>query len=165
MVLNVQFRFSPGTAEHVFLPRFADLVESSGRYSIVEKGGDTPQKILSGGSVMTPVQSGQQKDDWQQRLAQIVELVQEMSRQTDPQEMVRSYGERVRLLLPSDRRISLSRRGLTTPKYRITRSTTWPDVINPWKEKDRLPVFEGGLFARLIYSDEPQIIDNLEVPG
>jgi len=113
---------------------------------------------------MTPVLPGQQQGDWQQRLAQIVELVQEMSRQTDPQEMVRSYGERVRLLLPSDRRISVSRRGLMAPTYRITRSTTWPDSINPWKEKDRLPLFEGGLIAKLIYGDEPQIIDNLEVP-
>lgn len=113
---------------------------------------------------MTPVLPGQQKGDWQQRLAQIVELVQDMSRQTDPQEMVRSYGERVRLLLPNDRRISLSRRGLMAPKYRITRSTTWPESINPWKEKDRLPLFEGGLIAKLIYGDEPQIIDNLDVP-
>lgn len=108
---------------------------------------------------------GQQQGDWQLRLAQIVELVQEMSRQTDPQEMVRSYGERVRILLPSDRRISLSRRGLTAPKYRITRSTTWADNINPWKEKDRLPLLEGGLIAKLIYGDQPQIIDNLDVPG
>jgi sigma-B regulation protein RsbU (phosphoserine phosphatase) len=113
---------------------------------------------------MTPVLPGQQQGDWQQRLAQIVELVREMSRQTDPQEMVRSYGERVRRLLPNDRRISLSRRDLAAPKYRITRSTTWSENINPWKEKDRLPLFEGGLLAKLIYGDEPQIIDNLDVP-
>jgi sigma-B regulation protein RsbU (phosphoserine phosphatase) len=67
-----------------------------------------------------------------------------MSRQTDPQEMVRSYGERMRRLLPSDGRISLSRRGLTAPKYRITRSTTWAENINPWKEKDRLPSGRRG---------------------
>ena len=42
---------------------------------------------------MTPVLPGQQQGDWQQRLAQIVELVQEMSLQTDPQEMVQSYVE------------------------------------------------------------------------
>jgi sigma-B regulation protein RsbU (phosphoserine phosphatase) len=112
---------------------------------------------------MTPVLSGPQQGDWQERLAQVVELMQDMSRQTDPQEMVRSYGERVRLLLPSDRRISLSRRGLTAPKYRITRSTTWSANINPWKEKDRLPLLEGGLIAKLIYGDEPKIIDNLDV--
>lgn len=112
---------------------------------------------------MTLILPGQQKGDWQESLAQIVEMMREMSRQTDPQEMVRSYGEKARLLLPSDRRISLSRRGLTAPKYRITRSTTWAENINPWKEKDRLPLFEGGLIAQLIYGDEPRIIDNLIV--
>ncbi len=89
--------------------------------------------------------------------------MKEMSRQTEPQEMVRAYGERVRKLFPSDQRFSISRRGLIAPQYRITRSTTWTDSINPWREKDRLPLFEGGLIAKLIYGEEPQIIDHLEV--
>ena len=37
-----------------------------------------------------PVLPGPQQGDWQQRLAQIVDLMRDMSRQTDPQEMVRS---------------------------------------------------------------------------
>jgi len=93
----------------------------------------------------------------------IVETMREMSLQTDPQEMVRAYGDRVRQLTPADRRISLSRRDLNAPKYRITRSSTWPEVINPWKEKDRLPIFEGGLLGELIYGNEPRIIDDLVV--
>jgi sigma-B regulation protein RsbU (phosphoserine phosphatase) len=101
-------------------------------------------------------------DDWRQRLAIIMDMMKEMSLQTDPQEMVRSYGEKVRRLLPSDRRLSLSRRGLAAPKYRVTRSTTWSDNINPWKDKDRLPIFEGGLLAKLIYEDRAEIIDDLE---
>jgi len=117
------------------------------------------------GKRMTPVLPGPQKGDWQQRLTHIVELMRDMSLQTDPQEMVRSYGEKVRLLLSNDRRLSLSRRGLTAPKYRITRSTTWTEAIDPWKEKDRLPLLEGGLLSKLIYGDEPQIIDNLDVLG
>jgi sigma-B regulation protein RsbU (phosphoserine phosphatase) len=53
---------------------------------------------------------------------------------------------------------------LSFPKYRITRSTTWREEINPWKEKDRLPLLEGGLLSELIYGDEPQIIDDLMIP-
>ena len=101
--------------------------------------------------------------DWRSRLAIIVDTMREMSRQTDPQEMVRTYGERMRQLLPIDRRFSLSRRDLEAPKYRITRSTTWTEDLNPWKEKDRLPLLEGGLLAELIYGDEPQVIDDLHV--
>jgi phosphoserine phosphatase RsbU/P len=103
---------------------------------------------------------------WEQRLAAIVATMREMSRQTDPQAMVRAYGSRIRQLMPADRTVALSRRDLEPPRYRITRSSLWKDDINPWKEKDRLPLFEGGLLGELIYGDEPRIIDDLVVdPG
>jgi sigma-B regulation protein RsbU (phosphoserine phosphatase) len=101
--------------------------------------------------------------DWQKRLAVIVDTMREISRQTDPQAMVRTYGKRIRQLMPAAGAISLSRRELTFPKYRITRSTTWREEINPWKEKDRLPLLEGGLLGELIYGDEPRIMDDLAV--
>lgn len=99
---------------------------------------------------------------WQDRLALIVETMREMSHQTDPQAMVRVFRKRSRELLPVERSVSLSRRGLFPPQYRITRSSTWKDDVNPWKEQDRLPILEGGLLGKLIYNDEPQIIDHLE---
>ena len=104
-----------------------------------------------------------QNDDWEQRLAAIVDIMREMSRHTDPQQMVRAYGARIQQFLPIDRRLSLSRRGLTYPQFRITRSTTWRDDVNPWKEKERLPLIDGGLLAELIYGDQPQLFDDLEI--
>lgn len=101
--------------------------------------------------------------DWQKRLAAIVETMREMSRQTDPQAMVQTYGARMREMMPSDGRISLSRRDLKPPQYRITRSTTWSEEIDPWRNKDRLPVLEGGLLGELIYADAPHIIDDLKI--
>ena len=102
-------------------------------------------------------------DFWRPSLSQIVDIMKDMSRHTDPQEMVRSYGAKIGELLPIDRRISLSRRGLEAPLFRITRSSTWKSEINPWHEKSRLPLLDGGLLSRLIYSDEPSIIDDLEI--
>jgi sigma-B regulation protein RsbU (phosphoserine phosphatase) len=105
-------------------------------------------------------------DDWQERLALIEDLMRDLSRHTDPQEMVRSYARRVQQLVPGGRRLSLSRRGLARPRYRITRSTTWAEEVNPWKEKDRLPLLAGGLLADLIYADRTAVIDDLEpAPG
>jgi sigma-B regulation protein RsbU (phosphoserine phosphatase) len=104
-----------------------------------------------------------QKRDWQERLAVIVDTMRLISRQNDPQAMVRIYGQRMRQLMPMAGMISLSRRDLPFPQYRITRSSTWRDEINPWKEKDRLPVLEGGLLGELIYGDEPRIVDELAV--
>ena len=102
--------------------------------------------------------------DWRHTLAVIVETMRQISLQTDPQEMVRVYGQQMRQLLPLDRRVSLSRRGLVYPQFRITRSTTWADTtINPWKEKDRLPLLEGGLLASLIYGNETRVFDDLEL--
>jgi sigma-B regulation protein RsbU (phosphoserine phosphatase) len=99
-------------------------------------------------------------------MALIVETMREMSHQTDPQAMVRVFRKRSRELLPIDRSVSLSRRDLAAPEYRITRSSTWTSDVNPWKEKDRLPILRGGLLGKLIYADEPRIIDNLEIdPG
>ncbi|MFI5461502.1 MAG: PP2C family protein-serine/threonine phosphatase [Isosphaerales bacterium] len=99
--------------------------------------------------------------DWRSRLASIVDAMREMSLQTEPAEMVRAYGARVRELMPAARWISLSRRGLVSPRYRITRSSTWTETIDPWKQRDRLPLLEGGLLGALIYGDEPRLIDDL----
>ena len=101
--------------------------------------------------------------DWQHRLALNVEMMRDTSRQTDPQALVQAYAARMRRLVPIDRMIWLSRRELDPPKYRITRNTLWQDDVNPWKEKERLPVLEGGLLGELIYGDEPRIIDDIEI--
>jgi sigma-B regulation protein RsbU (phosphoserine phosphatase) len=102
--------------------------------------------------------------DWRQRLAFIVTTMRELSQQIDPQEMARTYGRRMRMVLPRDRMINLSRRGLAAPHFRVTRYSLWKEEINPWKERDRLPLLEGGLFAELLYGDEPRLIDDLRVP-
>lgn len=100
---------------------------------------------------------------WQARLDRIVAMMREMSVQNDPQAMVRAYGERVQEIMPTHRRISLSRRGLEYPHVRITRSSDWTESINPWTQRERLPMLQGGLFAELIYGDEPRIINDLQV--
>jgi sigma-B regulation protein RsbU (phosphoserine phosphatase) len=102
--------------------------------------------------------------NWQERLDLIVETMREMSRQTDPQEMSRAYGKRMQKLRPTDRMVSISRRGLKYPWYRITRCSLWKEDINPWKEVDRLPLLQGGLFAELLYGDEPRLFDDLTLP-
>jgi sigma-B regulation protein RsbU (phosphoserine phosphatase) len=77
--------------------------------------------------------------------------------------MVQQYGARVRIMMATDRFISLSRRNLAKPKVRITRSSLNEEQINPWLEPDRLPVHEGGLLSDFIWGDEPRIIDELEM--
>jgi len=101
---------------------------------------------------------------WRERLALVVATMRDMSRQTDPQEMRRIYIEQMRRLRPLDGSVSVSRRGLKAPWYRITRSTRWTEEIDPWKEPDRLPLLSGGIVAELLYGDEPRLFDDLRVP-
>lgn len=101
---------------------------------------------------------------WQTRLTSIMEMMREMSTTRDPQSMYRQYSKRVRELHPHvERRLSLSRRGLEFPHYRITRDSEWRDEINPWKQSERLPLLRGGILADLIYGNEPRIIHEIEI--
>jgi sigma-B regulation protein RsbU (phosphoserine phosphatase) len=109
------------------------------------------------------VSDGKAGEDWQGRLDHVVQTMREMSQQTDPQAMVRAYGARVRQILPTDRMVALSRRDLDAPFYRITRTNLWKEEINPWRDKEKLPVLRGGLLGELLYGDEPRIIDDLQV--
>ena len=96
---------------------------------------------------------------WQQRLGLIVPTMKDISRH--PHEMLHAYFDRIDRLFPIDRRISRNREGLSHPQYRITSDTTWTKRINPWKDGDRPPLLEGGLLARLIYGEMPEIVDDL----
>jgi len=87
--------------------------------------------------------------------------MQELSSQTDPQEMVRAYGQRMRMLMPADRMVAMSRRDLKSPMVRVTRYSGWAEEIDPWREPGKLPVLYDGLFAQLIYANQPQIIHDL----
>ncbi len=78
--------------------------------------------------------------------------------------MVELYGDAVDKWYPVEEWMSLSRRGLEHPEYRITRSSRLPQDINPWKERHRLPLLRGGFLAEVLYSDRPWVLENLEVP-
>src|SRR5579872_5247638 len=99
----------------------------------------------------------------EERMEFIVATMREMSLQNDPAEMRRLFAARMRQVLPTDAVVSLSRRDLPWPKYRITRSSRWTQEINPWKQQHLLPLYEGGLIAELIYGDEPRLFDDLHI--
>lgn len=102
-------------------------------------------------------------NDWQERLKIIVETMREMSAHTDPQEMVAAYGERMRQLSPRERMLALSRRGLESPQFRVTRYSGWKESVNPWKQKDQLPLLSGGVLGELLYASQPRVIDDLNI--
>ncbi|MBX7168536.1 MAG: PP2C family protein-serine/threonine phosphatase [Pirellulales bacterium] len=115
---------------------------------------DTPQPITDQLAPGIP---------WETRLQHIVETMREMSLQTDPQRMVRAYGERMSTLMPLRGIVAISRRGLDSPWYRVTRFSGWEENINPWKQQDRLPLLSTGLLGELLYAEQPQVIEALQI--
>jgi sigma-B regulation protein RsbU (phosphoserine phosphatase) len=99
----------------------------------------------------------------EKRLAFVLNMMREMSSHTNPTSMVEAYGRQIREVMKFDRSVSLSRRDLVHPQVRVTRTTLWAKNPNPWREKYKLPIVDGGLLAELIYRDVPTIIDDLHV--
>ncbi len=100
-----------------------------------------------------------------EQLAYVVDTMRTMSVQTDPQQMVRDYGDRVRRMLEIDLSVSLSRRDVARPNVLITRSSlTDVNGANPWTERHKLPLVTGGLLSDLIWGDVPVVLNDLRVP-
>ncbi|MHC4958999.1 MAG: PP2C family protein-serine/threonine phosphatase [Planctomycetota bacterium] len=102
-------------------------------------------------------------EDWRERLELIVKAMREASSESDPQAMVAAYGRFMGDLQPGGAFVSLSRRGVEPPKYVVARSSRWENQPNPWTERGRLPVLEGGLLGELAYSEEVVVIEDLQV--
>jgi phosphoserine phosphatase RsbU/P len=98
------------------------------------------------------------------RLDRLHALVRELSAQDDPERLVRVFSRYADLLAPRDGVVSVSRRDLDPPWYRITRSSRWPEPVNPWTEVHRLPLYDRGLLGQLLYAGEPVILNRLDVP-
>src|SRR5262245_44942597 len=104
--------------------------------------------------------------NWRARLAISVDVMRELSGYSDPREMYQVFVRRMNQLFPTSRQITLSRRGLESPQVCVTRFNLWnesPEVFTP---RQRHPIHDGGLFAELLYADEPRLIDELNLePG
>ena len=86
-----------------------------------------------------------------------------MSIQDDAERLVGVFGRQGAFLIRRDGFVSVSRRDLQAPYYRITRSSTWHDPINPWTEAHRLPLLDRGLLGELLYLGKPAVLNRLEV--
>jgi sigma-B regulation protein RsbU (phosphoserine phosphatase) len=97
------------------------------------------------------------------RLQRIERLVKEMSFQDDADRLVRVFAEQSGALFQHDGLVTVSRRGLEAPHYRLTRSWRRREVFDPWAEAHRLPVLRGGLLGELLHAGAPVRLNQLEV--
>ena len=97
------------------------------------------------------------------RLAVSVELMRELSRYADPDELYQVFSKRLNQLYPTTRQLTVSRRGLDRPHFRVQRFNLWKDAVNPYRQPDKLPRYLGGLIGEMIFEDQPRVIDDLDL--
>jgi hypothetical protein len=97
------------------------------------------------------------------QLKAIVQTLSEISSINDANELAQLYIARMQTLFPFDRVLSISRRGMQSPLYRLTRSNLWSPDANPWTEREKLPVFSRGLLGRLLYAGEVALLNDLNI--
>jgi sigma-B regulation protein RsbU (phosphoserine phosphatase) len=126
---------------------------------------DVPPGSAPINAPVAPASSGAPNGNGQplSRLRRIDDLVMEMSVQDDAERLVRVFGRQGAFLVHRDGFVSLSRRELAAPYYRITRSWRWREAINPWTEPHRLPLLDRGLLGELLYVGKPAVLNHLEL--
>lgn len=107
------------------------------------------------------------------RIAVIMEMLEEVSRATDPEAAFRAYARRIRRVRPIDAYAMVWTAGLRPGEYKVTRwyrsetlGGSGLSAINPALEWDRLPVHSGGFAAQLIECGggrEPRLYQNLNL--
>ncbi len=97
------------------------------------------------------------------RLRRIDDLVMEMSAQDDAERLVKVFARQGAFLVPRDGIVTVSRRDLAAPYYRLTRSWRWRESANPYTDAHRLPLFDRGLLGELLYVGKPALLNRLEV--
>lgn len=101
------------------------------------------------------------------RLAILLEMLEEVSRATDPQDAVAAFAGRIRKLRQVDVLVGVSVRGLQPGEYAITRLYTAADASTPLdalRQWDARAIHTGGFVGEVIGNGEVQLITDLNVP-
>lgn len=97
------------------------------------------------------------------RVRQAIDAVRALSTIADPNDAYRSFRATTKHFFQSDRTISLSRRNLERPQFRITRDGSSSGGLDPWAKTNDIPVLSGGLLAELVWAGELRVIRDLYV--
>ncbi len=106
------------------------------------------------------------------RVDQILELLRSISLARTPVDVLRAFAAKYWPLRPVEFVLSLSTRDLKPPQYRITRQVHVGQVlrgqavynpIEPYRNRDAIPVRSGGFLWSLIEDGKPKLIRDMHV--
>ncbi len=101
-------------------------------------------------------------------VAPMMQLVEDLSRADDPQDVLRTFGEGIRKVRPIHAYLSLSTRGLGPGQFKITRylpgfTERELEPSDPWSNWHKLPVLSGGLLGQIVEAGAPVILHDLKL--
>jgi phosphoserine phosphatase RsbU/P len=97
------------------------------------------------------------------RLWLIDDLVKEMSAQNDADRLVGVFARKGDFLVHRDTWLTLTRRDLHAPFYRVTRSGIWSESLNALTSLPSHPILDRGLLGELLYVGRPALLNRLEL--
>lgn len=105
------------------------------------------------------------------RLAILMEMLEEVSRATEPEQAVQSYASRIGKVRPVEAVIAVSLRNLPPGFYKVTRKLLAEApgqaprhlITNPWKNWNQIPAHTGGFLGEIVATPIPRLIHDLYV--
>lgn len=108
-----------------------------------------------------------------QRLAILMEMLEDVSRASSPQAAVQAFASRFWRIRRADKLLAVSVRNMPEGQYKITRRTrvvlrdgeyTQESVnVNPWSQWHELPSHSGGFIGEVIAGGVPRLFHNLDL--
>ncbi|TWT62247.1 GAF domain-containing SpoIIE family protein phosphatase [Rubinisphaera italica] len=95
------------------------------------------------------------------RLEDVTDMMREISKYSDPADIVREYVQRIRQFYPVDRVIALARPDMNSDEVLYASMGNWDKPVLPWGDLDSFQPLGDGLLKNLCLNGEPTIINNL----
>ncbi|HBN75119.1 MAG TPA: stage II sporulation protein E [Planctomycetaceae bacterium] len=95
------------------------------------------------------------------RLEDVTDMMREISKYSDPADIVREYVQRIRQFYPVDRVIALSRPDMNSDEVLYASMGNWDKPVLPWGDLDSFQPLGDGLLKNLCLNGEPTILNNL----
>lgn len=94
-------------------------------------------------------------------LQDVTDMMREISKYTDPTDIVREYIKRIRQFYPVDRVIALARPDMNSDEVFYACMGNWDKPVLPWGNLENFEPLGDGLLKNLCLNGEPTIVNDL----
>ncbi len=97
------------------------------------------------------------------QLEEITQMMREISRLSDPEEVFREYSLRIRNIFPSDRVLLIRRAPEDITLLQMVEITDWDNPVHPWDSSEKYLPLTTGLLVQLFDQADATLLHDFEV--